>query len=64
MKTLLLVLQPNDTTNVAETNTGSIIGIVLFAVLILAVVIYFIWKKNKEKDEPTTPPRHDTTTKI
>jgi hypothetical protein len=63
MKTLLLVLQPNDTTNVAETNTGSIIGIVLFAILILAVVIYFIYK-NKRKDEPTTPPPHNTTTKI
>jgi Mg/Co/Ni transporter MgtE len=59
MKTLLLALQPNDSTNVAETNTGTVIGIVLFAIVLLAVVIYFIWKNKR--NEPTTPPPHDTT---
>jgi len=58
MKTLLLALQPQDTTAVTDDNTGTIIGIVLFAIVLLAVVIYFIWKSNKQKDLPTTPPHN------
>ena len=59
MKNLLLVLQPHaqDTTTVADDNTGTIVGIVLFAIVLLAVVIYFIWKKNQ--NNPTVPPTHD-----